>query len=70
MNSRKKQNLMTDFFKLFDRYPREYFVFAFFGIFFFSIIWETFSYTVIDYTFYSELAEKQQVGENQIPVTR
>ena len=70
MNPRKKHNFSSIFFEIFDRYPREYFVFIFFGIFFFALIFETFSYTVLNYSFYNELAEKQQVWESEIPVTR
>ncbi len=70
MTPRKKHNFLDIFFEIFDRYPREYFVFAFFGIFFLALIWETFSYTVLNYSFYTTLAEKQQVWETEIPVTR
>ena len=69
MNPRKKTRIDT-FFEIFDRYPREYFVFAFFFIFFLAIVWETFSYTVLNYNFYSTLAYKQQVWEVEVPVTR
>lgn len=69
MNPRKKHKNLS-IFNLFDIYPREYFVFAFFFIFFFAIIWETFSYTVVNYDFYSNLAERQQVWEVEVPVTR
>lgn len=70
MNSRKRHTLLDNFFDIFDRYPREYFVFAFFLIFFLAIVWETFSYTVLNYSFYSNLAYKQQVWEVKVPVTR
>ena len=68
MNSRKKTK--KTFFDIFERYPREYFVFVFFFVFFFAIIWETFSYTVSNYQFYSQLAYNQQVWEVEVPVTR
>jgi len=69
MNPRKTTS-SDYFFNFFDRYPREYFVIAFFALFYFAIIWETFSYTVIHHDFYDELAYKQQVWEVEIPVTR
>lgn len=69
MNPRRKTSL-DRFFEFFDRYPREYFVFGFFFLFFLAIVWETFSYTVLNYKFYSELANKQQTWEIQVPVTR
>ncbi len=68
--SSRKNNFWNIFFSFFDRYPREYFVIAFFALFYFAIIWETFSYTVINHQFYNELANKQQVWEVEIPVTR
>lgn len=70
MNQRKKQSLIDQCLSIFDRYPREYFVLAFFLVFFMAIIWETFSYTVLGYKFYNELAYKQQVWEVEVPVTR
>lgn len=69
MNPRK-HTISDIFFGFFDRYPREYFVIAFFAIFYFAIIWETFSYTVVHHEFYDELAYRQQVWEVEIPVTR
>ncbi len=69
MNPRKKTQTKT-FFEILERYPREYFVFAFFFLFFFAIVWETFSYTVSNYDFYEKLAYNQQVWEVEVPVTR
>ncbi len=69
MNPRHKKTSHR-FFDIFDRYPREYFVFGFFLIFFFAIVWEAFSYTVIKHDFYTQLAEQQQIGEVEVPVTR
>ncbi len=69
MNPRKTSQ-SNIFLQIFDRYPREYFVAAFFLIFYFAIIWETFSYTVLNHDFYKNLAYKQQVWEVEIPVTR
>lgn len=70
MNPKKHRRKVDTFFDIFDRYPREYFVFAFFVIFIFAILKETFSYTVINYDFYEELAYNQQVWEVEIPVAR
>jgi cell division protein FtsI/penicillin-binding protein 2 len=70
MNPRKKRNISDIFFDFFDKYPREYYAIAFFAVFFLSIVWNTFVYTVLNYNFYTELAYNQQVGEVEIPVTR
>lgn len=69
MNPRRN-NKLDNFFNIFDTYPREYFVFGFFFLFFLAIIWETFSYTVLNKDFYQELAYNQQVWEVEVPVTR
>jgi cell division protein FtsI/penicillin-binding protein 2 len=58
------------FFRLIDRYPREYWVIGFFLFFSFSIISTVFSYTVLNKDFYQALADKQQLSEVSIPVTR
>jgi len=42
----------------------------FFIIFWLSIIWKMFSYTVVNHDFYKELADKQQIWEVVVPVTR
>ncbi len=70
MNHQKPKKIFDRFFEVFDRYPREYFIFAFFLLFMFAILKETFAYTVLKYDFYDDLAYKQQVGEVEIPVTR
>jgi cell division protein FtsI/penicillin-binding protein 2 len=70
MHRKKIQNFLDSFFNFFDKYPREYFIFAFFALFILAILKETFSYTVLHYDFYNELAYKQQVGKVEIPVTR
>ncbi len=49
---------------------REIFVFWFFLISFFIIITKVFSYTVLDYEYYKDLADKQQIWKVEIPVTR
>lgn len=43
---------------------------GFFFIFWIIIIWKMFSYTVINYDFYKALADKQQIWEVIVPVTR
>jgi len=70
MNPKKHRKITDSIFDIFDRYPREYFIFAFFILFVFAILKETFSYTVLNYDFYEDLAYKQQVGEVEIPVAR
>lgn len=70
MNRRKKDTLIWKISEIFENYPREYFVIVFFWLFFFAIIWQTFSYTVLNYDYYKKLANAQQVGELEIPVTR
>lgn len=71
MNPRKKkQDFLENIFQYIDKYPREYYVFGFFLLFFLAIVWQTFSYTVLNHNFYQELADKQQTGKVQIPVTR
>lgn len=70
MNPKKHSHVLDIFFDIFDRYPREHFIIGFFGIFLFAILKATFSYTVMNYDFYEELAYKQQVGEVEIPVAR
>lgn len=42
----------------------------FFFLFAIVIIWKMFSYTVFNYSFYSELADKQQIWKVVVPVTR
>ena len=49
---------------------RESIIFWVFFIAFIIIISKVFSYTVLNYEYYKELADKQQIGEVEIPVTR
>lgn len=75
MNAKKTREisfsyLWDKFFNLFDVYPREYFVIGFFLLFSFFIISTVFSYTVVNNEFYKWLADKQQLSEVKIPVTR
>jgi len=68
MNRRSRTK--ADFFDFIDTYPREYYVVIFFLLFFFAIIWEAFSYTILNHQFYQSLADRQQIWEVEIPVTR
>lgn len=56
--------------KIFDKYPREYFAFLFFLLFWIFLIYKVFYYTIIEYDFYRHLADRQQKSETSIPVTR
>ncbi len=67
---RKNKWLLDNFLKIFDKYPRVYYVFGFFIVFLLLIISKVFSYTVVNYDFYKDLADKQQIWEVKIPVTR
>lgn len=62
--------LLDEFFKIFDIYPREYFIIGFFLLFSFSIVSTVFSYTVTSHQFYKDLADNQQLSEVSVPVTR
>lgn len=66
----KKTNLINKYFKLFDNYPRHYFVFGFFVFWFIVTLSSVFSYTIKDHDFYKKLADKQQIGEIKVPVNR
>ncbi len=68
--NKKKKSQLDNFLNIFDRFPREYFVFWFFVLFIFSIVTKTFSYTVVNKDFYSDLANKQQLWEIDTPVSR
>jgi hypothetical protein len=58
---RKNKSQLDNFLKIFDKYPRQYYVFGFFVLFLFIIISKVFSYTVLNYDFYKSLADKQQI---------
>lgn len=66
----KQKNILNTFFDFFDKYPREYFIFAFFVVFALINIFVVFSHTVVHHKFYKDLAFKQQVGKVSVPVTR
>ncbi|MGE4444019.1 MAG: peptidoglycan D,D-transpeptidase FtsI family protein [Candidatus Altimarinota bacterium] len=55
---------------LFQKYPREYYVFGFFGVFATMIVIELFSFTVINHAYYKDLAIKQQTSTTKTPVSR
>lgn len=53
-----------------QKYPREYYVFAFFSLFLFAIIFKLFSFTVINSVYYKDLAIKQQTSKTLVQVSR
>lgn len=57
-------------FKNIKHMKRDSFVFLFFLFLFLIIISKVFSYTVFNYTYYKNLADKQQIWKVEIPVTR
>lgn len=62
--------LLDKYLKKLDEYPRINIVFGFFILFFAIIISKVFSYTVTDYNFYKDLADKQQIWKMKSPITR
>ncbi len=56
--------------KYLNRCNRSHVIAGFFAVFALIIIWKMFSYTVVNYTFYKKLADKQQIWEVVVPVTR
>ena len=69
MNYRRKHKYSW-FLDFIDKYPREYFIFSFFWLFAVAILWATFSYTVVQHSFYSAQADNQHIAETTPPVTR
>lgn len=67
---KKPQNIIEKYFNLYDSYPRHYFIFVLFFVAFLMIISKVFSYTIIDHEFYQGIADKQQIWEVKVPVTR
>lgn len=55
---------------LLSQYPREYYVFSFFGIFLFFIISKLFSFTIINSEYYKTLALRQQTSKTLLQVSR
>lgn len=66
----KKEQLLNFVIKKLESYPRYYYVFWFFIFSFFIIVLNIFNYTVKDYDFYRDLADKQQIWAVKVPVTR
>ena len=56
--------------KIFKNFSRVHIIASFFILFSLFIVWKMFSYTVLDYSFYNNLADKQQIWEVIVPVTR
>ena len=52
------------------KYERVHLIIAFFLVFCLLIVWKMFSYTVLEYTFYKNLADNQQIWKVVVPVTR
>lgn len=67
---KRRQTKLDQFFEYFDMYPREYFIYGFFVLFSLAIIWATFSYTVLEHSFYKAQADNQHIAETTAPVTR
>lgn len=66
-----KQNVfLLKMIHLFQKYPREYYVFGFFWFFMLLIILEMFSFTVVNHWYYKDLAVKQQTSTTKTPVSR
>ena len=53
-----------------NRYNKIHIIILFFIFIFLIVIWKMFSYTVLDYKFYKNLADKQQIWNIIVPVTR
>ena len=56
--------------KVLLQYDKKNIIIAFFWLFFLLIISKMLSYTVFDYKFYKDLADKQQIWQVIVPVTR
>ena len=67
---RKNKNPFNEFIKKIDEYPRINIIFGFFILIFAIILSKVFSYTVFDYKFYKNLANKQQIWKIDDPITR
>lgn len=70
MKYKKFKQEIDKFLKIFDKYPREYFAFLFFLLFWIFLIYKAFYYTIVEYNFYKGLADRQQKSATSIPVTR
>jgi len=67
---KKKKNILEKYFNIFDKYSRHYFIFGLFFAAFIIIIKTLYTYTIIDYKFYKEKADNQQILEIKVPITR
>jgi len=66
----KKDKLLNEIIKILESFSRESYVLAFFIWFWFILTYKVFSYSVLNYDFYSELATRQQTSQIEVPVTR
>ncbi len=55
---------------LMDKWQDIHTIMLFFIICFSVVLWKLFSYTVFDYKFYTQLADKQQIGTFTVPANR
>ena len=71
-NSKKmRKNIMNHkIIKKLEKLNRVYYIAAFFVVFSLIIIQKLFANTVIDHSYYQELADNQQIGNVTVPVTR
>jgi cell division protein FtsI/penicillin-binding protein 2 len=53
-----------------SKYPREYYVFGFFGFILFFIVLNLFSFTILNHSYYQDLANRQQTSQVKTPVSR
>lgn len=53
-----------------SKYPREYYVFGFFAFALFLVIIELFWFTIMNHSYYENLATRQQTSQIKAPVTR
>ncbi len=67
---KKRKSIIEKYFSIYDKYPRHYFIFGLFFVAFLIIIAKVFSYTILDHEFYQKIADKQQIWEVKVPVTR
>ncbi len=65
-----RKNILQEFISYVNKSNRIYVIAWFFVLFFFTIAWSMFKYTVLDYKFYRGLADKQQIWQVTVPVTR
>lgn len=66
----KQNTILEKIFKKISNYNKKNSIFVFFLICTLIIVWKLFSYTVLNYDFYRNLADKQQIWEVIVPVNR